>query len=39
MSKAVTIHIPYDSIRFRLLPFDFNYFNLINEIIANYALI
>ena len=27
--RGVTIHIPCSLIRFRLLPFDFNYFNLI----------
>ena len=28
-TRVVTIHIPFDSIRFRLLPFDFEYFDSI----------
>ena len=26
-SRGVTIHVPFDSIRFRLLPFGFDYFD------------
>ena len=29
--RGVTIHIPCDSVRFRLLPFDFDYFDLIMQ--------
>ena len=34
--KVVTIHVPFDSIRFRLLPFDFDYFDSIMQNINDF---
>ena len=34
--KGVTIHVPFDSIRFRLLPFGFDYFDSIMQNINDF---
>jgi len=34
--RSVTIHVPFNLIRFRLLPFDFNYFNSIMQNINDF---
>ena len=35
-SRGVTIHVPFDSIRFRLLPFGFDYFDSIMQNINDF---
>ena len=34
--RGVTIHVPFDSIRFRLLPFGFDYFDSIMQNINDF---
>ena len=35
-TRGVTIHVPFDSIRFRLLPFGFDYFDSIMQNINDF---